>query len=81
MKIYILSEDEYSNNHTIGVYDSWVAAYDKTTLNNCYLVEVWELNSNTFHGFHWIVKTHFNPYRHEYNPQYSRDIDPTEVQR
>jgi hypothetical protein len=81
MKIYILSADEYSDNHIVGVYDSWQSAYDKASFDNQYAIEVRGINSTDFYGYHWVVTSKYDPYRYEYDLQYSRDIDPTEEQR
>jgi hypothetical protein len=79
MKIYILSSGERDDNTIEGVYDSWRVAYEHAKLNRAYAIEPWNLNSDTTYGWFWIVTRKMQPYRIEFNPAYSRYIDPTDT--
>jgi hypothetical protein len=82
MKIYIASRGEYEDNDIIGIYDNWQSAYDTACLEEHYAIEIWHLETNKCCGYCWITYVpDEGPFRFEYSPKYSRDIDPTEEQR
>ncbi len=81
MKIYILSKGEYEDKSIIGIYDNWSCAYDVVQLDEHYCIEIWDLETNVFLQLCWITDSTYMTFSFEYRQEYSRDIDPTEVQR